>query len=96
VKILWALTQEFDNEIFNIGAGEEYSIRTFAESICREVGYPADKIEYDTSRYVGAKSKCLNIDKIRAALPNYALQDLNFGLKSTIDWFYRVKAYEFF
>jgi GDP-L-fucose synthase len=93
VKILWALTQEFDNEIFNIGAGEEYSIRTFAESICREVGYPADKIEYDTSRYVGAKSKCLNIDKIRAALPYFSLQPLDHGLRTTISWFYEVGAY---
>src|SRR5262245_25365269 len=27
VRILWALTQKFDNDIFNIGAGEEFSLR---------------------------------------------------------------------
>jgi len=93
VRILWELAEKFDNEIFNIGAGEEYSIRTFADSICAEVGYPPEKIEYDTSRYVGAKSKCLNVEKIKAALPDYTLQPLDTGLKKTIEWFYQAKAY---
>jgi GDP-L-fucose synthase len=93
VRILWSLTNAFDNEIFNIGAGEEYSIRTFAETICKEVDYPASKIEYDNSRYVGAKSKCLNVEKIKKALPDYSLQPLNIGLRTTIEWFYEVEAY---
>jgi GDP-L-fucose synthase len=93
VNILWALTQKFDNEIFNIGAGEEYPIRTFAELICTTIGYPIENIEYDTSRYVGAKSKCLNVGKIKAALPYYTLQPLELGLKKTIDWFYETEAY---
>lgn len=93
VRILWELTQKFDNEIFNIGAGEEYSIRTFAGSICNIVGYPVENIEYDTSRYVGAKSKCLNVEKIKAALPNYTLQPLELGLNDTIKWFYEADAY---
>jgi GDP-L-fucose synthase len=94
VHILCELSVQFDNEIFNIGAGEEYTIRTFAESICKVVGYPVDNIQYDTSRYVGAKSKCLNVDKIKAALPDYSLQSLDVGLKKTIEWFYEAKAYE--
>ena len=93
VKILWELTKNFDNDIFNIGAGEEYSIRTFAETICNEVGYPISQVEYDTTRYVGAKSKCLNIEKITKALPDLALQPLKVGLDETIKWFYRAKAY---
>src|SRR5437879_13643282 len=57
VRVLWQLTERFDNEVFNIGAGQEHSIRTFAASICRIVGYPAEKIVYDSTRYVGATSK---------------------------------------
>lgn len=94
VNILWTLVQKFDNEIFNIGAGEEYSIRTFAETICKEVGYPVAHIEYDLSKYVGAKSKCLNVEKIKAALQNYSLQPLDVGLKKTINWFFEAKAYQ--
>lgn len=93
VKIFWELAQNFDNEIFNIGAGKEHSIRTFAEIICREVGYSADNIIYDTSRYVGAKSKCLNVEKVKAAIPNYSLQPLGVGLKKTIEWFYETEAF---
>lgn len=94
VKILWALTQKFDNDIFNIGAGEEYSIRTFAETICQQVGYPVKQIEYDETRYVGAKSKCLNIEKIKAALPEIKLQALDEGLAKTVKWFYKAEAYQ--
>jgi GDP-L-fucose synthase len=93
VRILWQLAQSSDNEIFNIGAGEEYSIRTFAEGICKVVGYPVEEIQYDTSRYVGAKSKCLNVEKIKEVLPNYALQPLDTGLNKTIEWFYETQAY---
>lgn len=94
VRFLCALALAYDNELFNIGAGEEHSIRTFAEKICGIVGYPAERIEYDTSRYVGAKSKCLNVDKVRAALPDYRLTPLDDGLRATIAQFYSAKAYE--
>jgi len=94
VSILWQLTEEFENEIFNIGAGEEYSIRKFAQLICERVGYQSDLIEYDSSRYVGAKSKCLSVEKLRQALPQYKLNELSIGLGKTIDWFYAAKAYE--
>jgi GDP-L-fucose synthase len=93
VYILWDLCEKFDNEIFNIGAGEEYSIRHFAQLICNHVGYEFSKIEFDTSKYVGAKSKCLNVDKLYNYMPNYSMQPLNDGLSETIQWFYQTKAY---
>lgn len=94
VSILWKLVQNYDNEIFNIGAGEEYSIRTFAEIISKKVGYPAENIKYDTSRYVGAQSKCLNVEKIKSVIPKLFLQPLDDGLEKTIQWFYETKAYD--
>jgi GDP-L-fucose synthase len=94
VHILWQLTEKFDCEIFNVGAGEEHSIRHFAELICELVGYPAKQIEYDADRYVGARSKCLDVKKIQKAIPGYSLQNLNVGLKKTIEWFYETRAYE--
>ena len=77
-----------DNELVNIGAGEEYSIRHFAELICREVGYDFARIEFDATRYVGAKSKCLSVDKLSRLLPGFRRTPLDAGLKTTIDWFY--------
>lgn len=93
VRIMWDLVIKYDNEIFNIGAGEEYSIREFAEIICRIVGYPSDKIQYDETRYVGATSKCLNIEKARHALNKYEQSSLNSGLEATINWFYESGAF---
>jgi len=93
VKILWELTGQFDNELFNIGAGEEHSIRTFAELICEIVGFSAGSIDYDETRYVGATSKCLDVEKVRAALGSLRLTALREGLVRTIDWFYSSGAY---
>ena len=66
----------------------------FADGICKVVGYPADEIQYDTSRYVGAKSKCLNVEKIKEAVPEFELQSLDVGLNKTIEWFYETQAYK--
>jgi GDP-L-fucose synthase len=93
VPILWRLTSTFDNEIFNIGAGEEHAIRDFAKIICTAVGYPPDQIVYDESRYVGAESKCLNVEKLRHALPDYVLHSLDDGIERTVAWFYDTGAY---
>lgn len=93
VRILLELNARFDNEIFNIGEGQEHSIRDFARMICSAVGYDANKIQYDTSRYVGATSKCLNIEKARKALGSYTLTPLEQGLRETIDWFYKSDAW---
>jgi GDP-L-fucose synthase len=92
IRILWSLCESRSNDIFNIGAGEESTIRTFAEHICEIVGYDPGKIRYDTMRYVGAPSKCLNVDKVRS-LVSYNLTPLDVGLREAINWFYSVNAY---
>ena len=79
---------ELDNELINVGAGEEHSIREFAAIICDQVGYPAEQIEYDLSRYVGARSKCLDVTRLRQKLPQLKLTPLAEGLARTIDWFW--------
>jgi GDP-L-fucose synthase len=93
VQALLALAGRVDNDLVNIGAGEEHSIRTFAGQISRIVGFDAARIQYDTSRYVGATSKCLSIDKLRRLVPDYRPNALEQGLKATIAWFYQTGAY---
>ena len=93
VELLWQVSCQFENDIFNIGAGTEHSIRYFASVICDRVGYSSNLISYDVNRYVGAKSKCLSIKKIIQALPKYELKSLDFGIGKTIEWFYQTKAY---
>lgn len=89
------LIETSENEIFNIGFGDEFSIKDFANIICQIVGYDSNKIIYDTQKYTGAKSKCLSIDKISNKIPGYkkSLTELNVGLKEVINWFYLTKSY---
>jgi len=93
VETLWKLTQCSNNEIFNIGAGEEFSIRTYAKDICKIIDYPFENIQFDTSRYVGATSKCLNISKVQTAIADYSLTPMHVGLEQTIRWFYESGAF---
>jgi len=88
VKTLIELTQTCENNIVNIGAGEEFTIRHFAQLICKQIGYDFNRIQFDTTKYVGAKSKCLNTDKLKNLLPNLRLTSLEIGLNQTIDWFW--------
>lgn len=90
VEIAIALAAQVDNQLINIGAGEEFTIRHFAQLICDLVGYDFNKIQFDTNRYVGAKSKCLDISK----LGQYGFSpktSLVAGLEDTILWFEKCK-----
>jgi GDP-L-fucose synthase len=88
-QIAIQLAATVDNDLINIGAGEEFTIRHFAQLICQEVGYDFSKIEFDTSRYVGAKSKCLAVEKLHHLLPDLTLTELPTGLAKTIAWFWQ-------
>lgn len=93
VEILIQLTQSKKNEIINIGAGKEYPISYFADLICKITGYGFGKIQFDTSKYVGAKSKCLSINKLLASACNPNLTSLEAGLSKTVEWFLSTKTY---
>jgi GDP-L-fucose synthase len=87
VEIALRLSASCDNELVNIGAGEEYSIRHFARLICDQVAYPFDRVRFDPTRYVGARSKCLDIAKLRRLVPEARFTPLAIGLARTIEWF---------
>ena len=88
VDILVRLSGSVKNDIVNIGAGEEHSIRYFANLICEVVGFPPEQIEYDRERYVGSISKCLSVRKLRSLLGDYRLTSLKEGIAKTVAWFY--------
>ncbi|MBF0351835.1 MAG: NAD-dependent epimerase/dehydratase family protein [SAR324 cluster bacterium] len=87
------LTAHHNNELVNIGGGEEFTIRQFAQLICEKIDYDFGKIQFDTSKYVGAKSKCLDITKLKSLMPNYSQIPLKEGLSLTIDWFYEANVF---
>ena len=87
VRLALLLTTGRSNEIINIGAGEEFTVRYYAQTICEITGYDFGEIEFDTSRYVGATSKCLDVSRFRELHPDFRLTPLADGLRRTIEWF---------
>jgi GDP-L-fucose synthase len=80
---LAALTSD---QIVNIGSGEEFTIRWYAEKICSLTGYDPGRIEYDVSKYTGVRSKKLDIAKLRALLPDLRLTPIDSALEETLHW----------
>lgn len=87
VNILIRVANTHKNTLLNIGAGEEYTIREFAQLICNKVNYDFNLIQFDSSKYVGAKSKMLDVTKLHNSFPSLKQTNLQEGLEKTIDWF---------
>ena len=73
------------NSLINIGSGQEFTIREFAEKI-REFTYSRKKLKYNKKYPDGTKRKVLNI-KIITDLGWKSKISLNDGLKDTIKWY---------
>lgn len=93
IEIASKLVSKEKNKWINLGAGKEFSIKDFAREISSIVEYDYSKIKFDTSKYVGAKSKILSVENLQKILPNYTLTPLKEGLEQTINWFIEKKAY---
>lgn len=90
IKIMWNINSKYSNEIFNIGGGKEYSIKFFAKKISKILKFDESKIIYDTSKYVGAKSKNLDISKLKEFKIKTNQIKLENGIKEVIDWYKRL------
>ena len=77
------------NEIINIGSKSDFTIRQFANMISEILDYDSNKIFYDKKKYVGSKSKKLNINKIKGLIKNYEkkLIDEKVGILEVVNWF---------
>lgn len=86
IDTMFALIPNQKNDVFNIGAGKEYSIKQFAEMISELANFPFERVQYDTSRYVGAKSKVLLMDKLMKIYPHFKPRHPKEGIKELVDW----------
>jgi len=86
VRSMLMLRGRASNDIINVGAGEEFTIRHFALLICRLVDYEFGRISFDTNAYVGAESKCLSTVKLNGLLPEVVGTALEEGLRKTVEW----------
>jgi len=88
IKNLDSLSTVVNSDLVNVGSGNDYSIKQFAEMISVIVGYDHNDIEYDLTKYVGVRNKRLEIAKMKSLL-GHKLQNtsVEVGLQKTIDWF---------
>jgi len=80
------LSRIADRDVVNVGTGQEFSIRWYAEQICTLVDYDPARIRYDMSRYVGVRSKLLSSSKFRKLLPGFCFTPLGTALEDTVRW----------
>ena len=73
------------NGLFNVGSGDEVSIRQLAELVAKTAGYGGE-VAWDSTRPEGTPRKLLDSSRIRATgwSPRISLVD---GLKSTYEWY---------
>lgn len=86
VKLINLATEHCPNDLLNLGSGIGFSIRQYAEMICEIVGYDANKIIYDTSKWQGVSKKVFNPGKIKR-LFNFQFTDIRQSLAETIRYY---------
>ena len=81
-----------DEEIINVGTGEDVTIKELAEMIVQVTGYK-NEYEWDTSKPNGTLRKVLNVDKVKSLgwEPEIELKE---GLESTYEWYKESIGYE--
>tara|TARA_Y200000002_G_scaffold371508_1_gene368228 strand:+ start:2955 stop:3875 length:921 start_codon:yes stop_codon:yes gene_type:complete len=89
VNFTLKIYKKINNEIINIGAGKEFTIREFAAKISKIVSFKFEKINFDKKKYTGTKSKKLEIKKINKLIPTYKKDQIKIekGLREAINWF---------
>jgi GDP-L-fucose synthase len=86
VDTLLRLDEHVDNEIVNIGAGEDHTIREFAGLLCGNLNLDPAIVQYDTTRYVGARAKRLNVERLQQLAPDRRRTPLGDGLRQLLAW----------
>lgn len=74
----------------NIGSGEEISIMTLSNKIAELVGYTKNII-WNSNKPDGQPRRCLDTTRAHIWFGFRASTTLDFGLKQTVDWFYKEK-----
>lgn len=75
------------NEFFNVGTGQDVSIRELAELIKEAVGYEGE-LRFDSTKPDGTPRKLLDVSQLEEAGWKYRV-DLRDGVMSTYEWYIR-------
>ena len=92
-EALYIIMERYDDEeIINVGTGEDITIKELSEMIVEVTGYE-NEYEWDTSKPNGTLRKVLNVDKVKSLgwEPKIELKE---GLESTYEWYKESIGYE--
>lgn len=78
-------TYDHNNEIVNIGTGEDVTIKKLAETIAKIVGYTGT-LEWDTTKPDGTPRKLLDVSRLHS-LGFKHKTSLSDGIKKTYEWY---------
>ena len=79
------LEQNIGGELFNVGTGQDITLRDFATLMSEVVGYKG-RIVFDTSKPDGTPRKLLDVSKIHSLGWSHEIE-LKEGLELTYQWF---------
>ena len=79
----------YENKVFNLGSGQDYTINEFAEKVCKIYEYDFNSLEHDMTKYVGVREKKIDTGKVLKFLgqETFLQTSLQDGLKNSIEYF---------
>ena len=79
----------YDNQVFNLGSGEDNSINEFASIVSDCLDYDASLIEHDLTKYVGVKGKKIETKKVLEYLngETFIKTSLRDGIQKCVDYY---------
>ena len=83
--VVHALENKLTDHLYNVGTGNDVTIKTLAKSIQKIIGHKGDII-WDTSKPDGTPRKLMDVSKMKEIGWSYKTE-LEEGLKKTYDWF---------
>ena len=83
--VVFALENKFQDNLYNVGTGEDLTIRELAEMIQKIVGHTGE-IHWDSSKPDGTPRKLMDVSKMTSAgwKAKTSLED---GIRKTYEWF---------
>jgi GDP-L-fucose synthase len=78
-----------ENEVFNLGSGQDFTINEFARLVCEINDYDYALVEHDLSKYIGVLEKKVDTSKVLSYIEKeiYLKTSLQEGLQKSIDYF---------
>lgn len=90
---LMLAAERLDSGLLNLGSGVKTTIKALAEMIAAACNYRG-RIIYDPTKFVGIKTKALNISKAKSLIGWAPAIDVEEGIRRTVTWYneYRLEV----